>query len=73
MYTVGYTSPNENFEYSYHLNILPKMLEKLVLRYILRIKIQKTPFYGFYFFLTFYAYNQHICGQIGYRFHMMMS
>ena len=27
-------------------------------------KFQKTPFYRFYFFLGFYFYDHHMCGQI---------
>ena len=30
----------------------------------IKIEIQKTSFYRFYFFLRFYDYNKHMCGQI---------
>ena len=30
----------------------------------IKIEIQKTSFYRFYFFLRFYDYNKQMCGQI---------
>ena len=30
----------------------------------IKIEIQKTSFYRFYFFLRFYDFNKHMCGQI---------
>ena len=44
-------------------------LSKVLIFYILqnlniKIEIQKTSFYRFYFFLRFYDYNKHMFGQI---------
>ena len=46
---------------NYHFKVLIFTFCKIL---TIKIEIQKTSFYRFYFFLKFYDYNKHMCGQI---------